>query len=275
MPSIEENLKFWSLYDWSGGGDEWSEEWGNSECLWNESILPRIKSFVPTGTILEIAPGYGRITHYLCGLCQKMTAVDLVERCVSACRDRYRTVNNVNFYLNDGKSLDMIPDGSIDFVFSWDSLVHSESDTIKAYINEISKKLTAGGVGFIHHSNLGTYIDKATGRLSVENIHMRAPSVSAELFAEYCNNSGMQCIRQEIINWGGMILNDCFSSFALKNSEKITAPTQTIINNSFNKEMSLNITYRRLIRHILRGDNSLANKLKRIMKLKKIIYSRH
>ncbi|MEK6280890.1 MAG: hypothetical protein AABN95_11100 [Acidobacteriota bacterium] len=27
--------------------------------------LPRIHPFIPVGTILEIAPGYGRWTHYL------------------------------------------------------------------------------------------------------------------------------------------------------------------------------------------------------------------
>src|SRR4029077_1318302 len=77
------------------------------------------------------------------------------------------------FYVNDGSSLDVVPDGSVDFVFSFDSLVHAEKDVIERYIQQLSKKLKLDGVGFIHHSNLGAY----PGRLSIMDAYWRLPVV--------------------------------------------------------------------------------------------------
>jgi hypothetical protein len=51
----------------------------------------------------------------------------------------------------------MVPDDSIDFVFSFDSLVHAEADVMQAYLNQLVRKLKLNGVGFIHHSNIGEY----------------------------------------------------------------------------------------------------------------------
>ncbi|MGH9580831.1 MAG: hypothetical protein ACRD2R_07555, partial [Terriglobales bacterium] len=73
MPSVQWNLEFWDgVHDWSRQGDEWSRPWGGSELEWWGSIFPRIRSFLPAGMILEIAPGHGRWTQFLAGLCQRM-----------------------------------------------------------------------------------------------------------------------------------------------------------------------------------------------------------
>ena len=65
MGTSDENRKSWTKYDWQQQGDEWSEEWGGTEAMWGATILPRIRTFVPAASILEIAPGYGRCTQYL------------------------------------------------------------------------------------------------------------------------------------------------------------------------------------------------------------------
>lgn len=110
----------------------------------------------------------------------------------------------------------MIEDESIDFIFSFDSLVHVEKDVIKSYLQQIALKLKPNGVGFIHHSNLGNYLNPATGKLEVENIHWRAESMTAKLFEQYSQEAGLQCFHQEIVNWCGDILCDCFSLITLK-----------------------------------------------------------
>lgn len=236
MPTINENLKAWSTYDWSQAGNEWSEGWGGPEYMWAITIYPRIQSFIPTNNILEIAPGHGRVTQYLHKLCQKLIIVDLTEKCIDACKNRFENVPNISYFVNDGKSLEMIPDNSIDFVFSWDSLVHAEKDVFEAYLKEISKKLTPDGVGFIHHSNMAEYMDTKTSSLTVENKHWRASSMSAKLFEKYCDDAGLQCIHQEIINWGDIILNDCFSLFTRKNS-RYSVQNSVIENRAFGDEM--------------------------------------
>lgn len=237
MPTIDENLNAWTNYNWSQSGDEWSDNWGGPEYMWALTIFPRIRSFLPTKQILEIAPGYGRITQYLHKFCNKLIIVDLTEKCIIACRNRFKDVPNISYFINDGKSLDMIPNNSIDFVFSWDSLVHAEKEVLESYLKELSNKLTPDGVGFIHHSNLAIYKDAMTGLITVENKHWRGSSMSAVLFEKYCEEVGLQCICQEVINWGDIILNDCFSVFTRKNS-RFSRPNCFIENKSFVDEIN-------------------------------------
>src|SRR5205085_5081421 len=59
-------------YEWKDAGEEWSEPWGTSAAQWSGAILPRIRDCLPTGTILEIAAGFGRWTHYLKDYCQEL-----------------------------------------------------------------------------------------------------------------------------------------------------------------------------------------------------------
>src|SRR5262245_15263124 len=114
MADVEANLKAWAMkHDWTRQGEEWSEVGGGAEAQWFSAILPRIHAFVPTGTILEIAPGFGRWTHYLRSWCQRLIVVDLAENCIAACRRRFAADARIMYHVNDGRSLAMIPDRTI------------------------------------------------------------------------------------------------------------------------------------------------------------------
>jgi len=158
MPTVDENAALWDVrYDWSAHGEEWSEAWGGSEAQWNGTVLPRIGPFLPAETILEIAPGYGRWTRFLREHCQRLVIVDLSEQCIQACRERFAGDDGIAYHVNDGRSLSMLDDESIDFVFSFDSLVHVDVDVISDYLRELARTLRPSGTGFIHHSNAGAY----------------------------------------------------------------------------------------------------------------------
>jgi hypothetical protein len=86
-----------------------------------------------------------------------MILVDLCENCIEACKLHFSKFENVIYHVNDGVSLEMISDSSIDFVFSFDSLVHAEADVIQAYISQLAKKMKPNAVGWIHHSNAGNF----------------------------------------------------------------------------------------------------------------------
>ncbi|MBP9855489.1 MAG: class I SAM-dependent methyltransferase [Candidatus Omnitrophica bacterium] len=231
MPTIEENKKNWETYHWNTQGDKWSEAWGSVDLQWFGTLLPRFHKFVPTGTILEIAPGYGRWTHYLKDQCQQLIIVDLVEKCISSCKERFKDCPHITYHVNDGKSLAMISDNSIDFVFSFDSLVHVEEEVIREYLKQISLKLKKNGVGFIHHSNLGNYKDyldrvkklpmkKILNKLKLidTETNWRAVSMTAEKFNSFAKEYGLECISQECIPWGKNLLSDCMSIFTKKDS---------------------------------------------------------
>ena len=92
--------------------------------------LPRIARFLPAGSILEIAPGHGRWTDFLREHCDTLSIVDLDAACIDACRERFAGDERIAYHVNDGRSLDMIEDGSVDFAFSFDSLVHADAEVV-------------------------------------------------------------------------------------------------------------------------------------------------
>jgi SAM-dependent methyltransferase len=240
VPSIADNLDYWEAeYDWTQGGDAWSGPWGDAASQWYGSILPRIRHFLPVQSVLEIAPGFGRWTQFLLSYCENLIGVDLAAKCVEACRERFAGPN-VTFAVNDGQNLPIVRDRSIDFVFSYDYLVHVESDTLAGYLSELARILKPEGVAFLHHSNYGAYRRSArvfdplqgffdhmptpiraglirTG--TYRGRHMRATSVTADGFAEQCREVGLNCVAQELVNWeGGILLLDCMSVVTLPGS---------------------------------------------------------
>ncbi|MGE5208241.1 MAG: class I SAM-dependent methyltransferase [Alphaproteobacteria bacterium] len=234
-------------YDWKEAGEEWSQPWGSSKAQWESTILPRIHDCLPAGTILEIAPGFGRWTHYLKDYCQELWAVDKSSDCIDACQQRFAGNPHVHCHLNDGRSLAMIPDSSVDFVFSFDSLVHPDRDIVEGYLHQLGTKLRIGGKGFIHHSNFGEYVNSPRERLPdfvakplikagiLDWAHHRNPDMTAELFRELCALNGLHCISQELVNWRGRRLIDCLSLFVRSDSAPRNS-TKIIRNSDFMRE---------------------------------------
>lgn len=227
MPSVEENREKWgSAYCWPQDGDEWSSPWGGPDMQWNWVIAPRLAQFFPARKVLEIAPGRGRWTRFLVGHAEHFLAVDLSNKCIESCRERFKERRNAEFHVNDGRSLDCAGDGEIDLVFSFDSLVHVDSDVIDAYVREIARVLSPEGAAFLHHSNLGAYpfrvqlsrVPKVRGvirnlGLLDKSFHWRAPGMSGDLMISICARHGLVCVGQELVNWGSArVMIDAFST---------------------------------------------------------------
>lgn len=253
MATIDENIKMWDKdWAWKQAGDEWSTGWGGTDMEWYFTIFPRIHSHVPVDTILEIAPGYGRWTQFLTKLCKKLILVDSSDRCIKACKERFKEYSHISYFVNDGKSLDMLADESVDFVFSFDSLVHAEEDVIESYLINLSKKMRQNSAGFIHHSNCGSYetyfslvsrikneiIKHYLAKVGIieKDYHWRARSMTADKFRAFAEEAGLQCISQEIINWETKRLIDSISIFTKKDPYKYEE-CKVIRNRNFTKEV--------------------------------------
>jgi hypothetical protein len=128
----------------------------------------------------------------------------------------------------------MVEDGSIDFAFTFDSLVHAETDVLGAYIAQLARKLSPDGIGFLHHSNIGAYKTltrlarrvpgRAVGPLVrsgalINIVAWRAESVTAESVARQCEDAALACVAQEKVNWEfGRHLIDAFTVFTPRGS---------------------------------------------------------
>lgn len=211
MPSIDTNRANWNdPRSWQQDGEEWSAAWGGTASMWFGSLLPRLAPFLPVRHLLEIACGHGRVTAHLLAHCDRYTGVDLAPDCVATCQRRFAARAGAMFLATDGKSLSGIADASIDLACSWDSLVHAEADALVGYMHELARVLRPGGFAWLHHSNLGAWL-AADGAPTVPNPHWRARTVSAASVRTWAATAGLQCVAQEIVQWGGAVDNDCFS----------------------------------------------------------------
>jgi hypothetical protein len=234
MPNLTWNKSYWDgEYNWTGRGEEWSEYWGGSEAQWFGCLYPRLHRFLPVANLLEIAPDFGRWTHYLLKYVQdSYTGVDLSQECVDYCQERFSGCNNTTFLTNDGLSLDSVEDGLFDFVFSFDSLVHANLDVHQIYIPQILRKLTQNGIAFIHHSNWSE-----SGSTKV-NVHCRGEDVSAAAYAEIVKQSGGHVMLQECLDWGAVEKTDAFTLFCLADRD-VLPDTLLIENSDFMREASI------------------------------------
>jgi SAM-dependent methyltransferase len=228
MPTVADNKSVWgSGYRWPDAGDEWSRPWGGVASQWYATILPRIHRFLPAPTILEIGCGHGRWTQFLKDACRRLVLVDVSTECIDACRQRFSAATHIEYCANDGRSLATLADGSVDFAFSFDSLVHADAEVLGAYLAELGRVLTPGGAAFLHHSNLGAYhrryarirrVPKLEGLLITLGaldgyLHWRDPGVSADQVATLALVQGLICIRQELVHWSTRrTLIDCMST---------------------------------------------------------------
>ena len=225
---IEENVSTWNAASsWDGAEEQWSGPWGGAEAQWWGTILPRIHAFVPAHTILELAPGHGRWSQYLKDLCDELILVDLAENCIEECRSRFAREQHIRYHVNDGMTLPSVEDHSVDFAFSFDSLVHAEADALGSYASELARVLKPDGVAFLHHSNMRELRAWAalarrvperwrwkleTRGLLVNLSAWRAETTSASWFRRICDEAGLTCVAQEKIAWHhGRFLIDAIS----------------------------------------------------------------
>lgn len=220
-------------YDWATAEVDWSSGWGGADNEWYAAILPRIHHLLPARSVVEIGCGHGRWTAFLRDHAGEIRAVDVAEPCVAATRARFGDDDRVNVTATDGHSVGPVPDRTVDLVFSFDSLVHADPETMDAYLGEMARVLTDDGTGFVHHSNLADCRTSRTHRmlrrvplrvplLSVAfvrmgvpdaHLHWRDPSVGAASVSAAAERHGLRCLTQELVPWGtGRTLIDCIST---------------------------------------------------------------
>jgi SAM-dependent methyltransferase len=189
--NVADHRSYWTAYDWSGQGEEWtaSPEW--KRALLDDVLLRWIPERV---NVLEIGPGAGRWTKELLPRAERLTLVDVSERPLELCRQRFESDPRLAFVLSGGGDLPGIPDRSIDAVWSFDVLVHVAPCDQSDYLAEIARVLTPGGVAVLHHSD-----GRNRGRLP-SRIGWRSP-MSRGLFARLARDRGLQ-VEAQFDSWG-------------------------------------------------------------------------
>jgi len=236
MSSLQDNRNFYQTYDWSQGGEEWADAWGGSDMQWYATILPRIHNFLPAKRIVEIGAGFGRWVPFLSNHCEELFAVDITRECIEHLTQKYANVSSIRPTLGCGSSIRSVEPRSVDFVFSFHSLVHADVSTMRGYIEDLDRMLTTDGVAFIHHSNAAVYAGQP-GFDMASLADYRDISVSGSVVAELASENGLLCVSREEVNWETRETLDCFSVIARPMS--LWGRGETCVRNAnFNQEMA-------------------------------------
>lgn len=214
--SVEANLREWDQqHSWSADGDEWSGMAGYCKQPYPDWKNALVETFIEPyvtaeSSVLEIAPGHGRWADTLTQLARRTTLVDLSPSCIDFCRNRFSDRTGVTYVVNDGLSLPGVPDGSIDFAWSFDSFVHMQPDVIGGYLRELSRVLVPGGVAVIHHAGRRHAVLPVArvrgwgkpGRWAFAMASLGRPrdgwrsDVSRPLFSELARSAGLEVVGQ-------------------------------------------------------------------------------
>jgi ubiquinone/menaquinone biosynthesis C-methylase UbiE len=182
--SADRNREVWTGWDWSNRGNEWND--GADPTAWKASLTRDVLlATIPEGgVVLEIGAGGGRWSDVLQPRADRLVLVDVTERALELCRERFAGASNVEYVLTEGAELTGIPDASVDAIWSFDVFVHVAPVDIASYLTEIARVLRPGGVALIHHS----------GRFS-RSSGWRSP-MTARLFANLSRERGLVVERQ-------------------------------------------------------------------------------
>jgi SAM-dependent methyltransferase len=196
MPTLEEN-RFWDRYDWPQDGDEWTDQaafCGMPYAIWKQDVIAAFitPNVAKNSTVLELAMGHGRWTLFLAQRARRYVGVDFGPSCVKFCRARFSNLPNVDFHINDGRTIAMVASNSVQFIWSFDSFVHIEPDITAHYMVEFARVLSPGGRCVIHHPGTPSPAQRAQGGRS---------ALTTGLFARLASARGLVVVSQ-IDSWG-------------------------------------------------------------------------
>jgi ubiquinone/menaquinone biosynthesis C-methylase UbiE len=178
--------------DWAYG-PYYDEAESTMDSQWEGEIWPFIRGCDFTFTV-ELAGGHGRNTEKLRHLARTLYVVDIREENVLFLEERFQHAKNVSVVRNNGIDLAGIGDAQATFVYSWDSMVHFDSDVVRAYLREFRRVLKEGGYGFCHYSNVdsdptGSYVDHPGWR----------NFMSTKLFEHYLRKERLEPVRTRTV----------------------------------------------------------------------------
>ncbi len=176
---------------------------------WDTLIWPFIKD-CDFSVCVDLAAGHGRNTRKLLEQpgCREVYVVDVNQENIDFCAERFSGDPRVKCTRNDGFTIGGIDAGTVTMFYSFDAMVHFDSDVVRSYIGEICRLLEpTRGRAFLHHSNYGGN----PGGDVHDNPHWRN-FMTADLMRHYARKEGMNVESQVKVDWiYDQSYIDCFS----------------------------------------------------------------
>lgn len=176
-------------------------------CFWNEkSDFFQLFVRLDLTSVIELACGRGRHVRKYIDMASDITLVDILDKNIDICRERFCQYKKVHYYCNNGFNLEQLPSDTYTALFSYDAMVHFEMMDIYEYLKDIYRVLVKGGRVLVHHSNY----DKDYKASFINSPHGRS-YMNAGIFAYLAFRCGFRVLEQRVISWAGMEGLDCVS----------------------------------------------------------------
>lgn len=175
--------------------------------FWNEGeVCSQMFHKLDLTNVIELACGRGRHVGKYLDKAGSVTLVDILDKNIRICRERFQIYDKVHYYCNNGFNLEQLPSEQYTALFSYDAVVHFEMMDIYEYLKDIYRVLVKGGKVLIHHSNY----DKDYTASFINSPHGRS-YMNAGIFAYLANRCGFHILEQKVIDWAEVQELDCVS----------------------------------------------------------------
>lgn len=155
--------------------------------------------------VIELACGRGRHVKQYLNRATDITLVDILQKNIDYCKNRFGKNNKINYYKNNGYNLSELPSNSYTALFCYDAMVHFELLDINSYLVDIQRVIKKGGKILLHHSNYDAFYD---GSYTNKCILGRA-FMNYKVFSYLAIHAGFKILNQKIISWEGFSDLDC------------------------------------------------------------------
>jgi len=152
----------WSRYarEWDDrpdlnlGVETLGEEWGGVEFA--EHIVDDVAApyLGPEVDVLELGCGGGKFSRRLRPQSRRLVCADISADMLARTRAKVGEGDDVEFLQLNGRDFGGVPDASIDFIYSYDVLLHLQPQNVFSYLRDARRILRPGGIFMIHAINL-------------------------------------------------------------------------------------------------------------------------
>jgi 2-polyprenyl-3-methyl-5-hydroxy-6-metoxy-1,4-benzoquinol methylase len=164
--AVEALRDSWSRYpnDWKQdpglnlGFETLGEEWGGPAFA---DFIVRLASpyFGPDSDVLELGCGGGKFSQRLAPNCRSLLCADISQAMIEHTRETLsqRGVGkNVGYRVLNGTDFAGLPSDSVDFIFSYDVMLHLQLQNVFSYMLDARRVLRENGVLMLHQINLAS-----------------------------------------------------------------------------------------------------------------------
>jgi ubiquinone/menaquinone biosynthesis C-methylase UbiE len=178
-----------------------------TDIFWGEeSLFYKMFNKLNISNVIELACGRGRHVPKYLEKAGQITLVDILEKNIDYCKERFKGERKIYYYKNNGFNLEQLENEAYTAVFCYDAMVHFEMMDIYSYLVDIYRVLKKGGGVLLHHSN---YSDDYTASFATAPIGRSF--MSKKCFAYLAYRAGFEVIEQHVIDFDGVKDIDCIT----------------------------------------------------------------